>query len=240
MAVNPNSDFGQFVLAKEFFDYSAYDMIQPGTINPVSMVTQNDSNKMEIPDYLVAFSTQPQSFCVGCVDMVNSTKMAASIPSRKLSGFYEVFLNSMAKIIGKYSGKVIKNIGDCLLYYFPNQDSKKGFQNCLNCGIAMIAAQSIICEKLKSKELPCLSYRISADFGNVMVMNTTDSPSLDMIGPPVNMCTKINHCAKNNEFVVGGDFYQTAKNLKRYQFIPVESCNIGFKVSYPVYRVMTL
>jgi len=29
------------------------------------------------------------------------------------------FLNSVSEIIKNYNGRVIKNIGDCLLFYFP-------------------------------------------------------------------------------------------------------------------------
>jgi hypothetical protein len=70
-------------------------------------------------------------------------------------------------------------------------------------------------------------------------MNTTDSVAIDMIGPPVNMCTKINHCAKQNEFVIGGDLYEMVKKFNGYKFQQVPSCNVGFRHSYPVYSVRT-
>jgi class 3 adenylate cyclase len=235
MVFGTSSDFNQFLNANEFFKYTAPKILQ---IKPeLTEEKSQESSKRKISDYLVAFSTQSQSFCVGCVDMVNSTKMSAIIPARKLSVYYDVFLNSMSMIIGRFGGKVIKNVGDCLLYYFPDVDKDKGFTNCLDSGLAMIQAQSIICQQLKTRGLPCLSYRVSADFGNVIVMNTSDSTSIDMIGPPVNMCTKINHCAKSNEFVVGGDFYEIAKRNERYSFKAVTGCNVGFKLSYPVYKV---
>ena len=233
----PSVDFGQFPNSAEFFEYTTPRVIQA---EPETIVTVESQQKAKagIADYLVAFSTQSESFCVGCVDMVNSTKMSAIIPAAKLSGYYEVFLNSMSKIIGSHGGKVIKNVGDCLMYYFPGNDKDKGFVNCLDSGLAMIEAQGAICHQLETKGLPCLSYRVSADFGNVIIMNTTDSSSVDMIGPPVNMCTKINHCAKSNEFVVGSDFFEVAKKFEDYKFKPTNSCNIGFKLSYPVYKVL--
>jgi hypothetical protein len=68
-------------------------------------------------------------------------------------------------------------------------------------------------------------------------MNTTDSTSVDLIGPPVNMCAKINHCAKQNEFVIGSDLYETVRKFAGYKFQQVPSCNVGFRHSYPVYNV---
>lgn len=237
MEFRTNVDFNQFLNANEFFEYHTPKVMQ---VNPEKTIpTQKKENTMEISDYLVAFSTQSKSYCVGCVDMVNSTKMSAVLPARSLSIYYEVFLNSMSKIIGKFNGKVIKNVGDCLLYYFPEKDKDIGFRNCLDCGLAMIQAQSVICSQLKTKELPALKYRVSADFGNVIVMNTSDSTSIDMIGPSVNMCTKINRCAKSNEFVVGGDLYEVAKKFEQYNFKPATGYNVGFKQSYPVYKVST-
>lgn len=83
----------------------------------------------------------------------------------------------MSKIIGKFGGKAIKNIGDSLLYYFPNSvnGSKDGLRNCIYCGLTMANAQKTISEELTSKKLPTLNYRISSDFGTVILMNTSTS-----------------------------------------------------------------
>ncbi len=205
-----------------------------------SLTEEHKPQTMSVSDYLVAFTTQSQSYCVGCVDMVNSTKISAVLSNGKLTEYYETFLNSMSKIVGKYDGKVIKNIGDCLLYYFPL--SKNGYDldsvaKCLDCGITMIEAQQRISQKLVSNGLPGLSYRVSADYGNVVIMNANNSSVIDMIGSPVNMCSKINHCAEKNEFVIGGDFYEVVKKIHKFDFKQANGCNIGFKSEYPVYKV---
>jgi class 3 adenylate cyclase len=190
-------------------------------------------------DYLVALSTQSQNYCIGYVDIVNSTRISACLSTVNLSNYYEIFLNSMSKIIGKYGGNVIKNIGDCLLYYFPESlnASERGLKNCLNCGIALSEAQSFIRQQTNSKKLPPLFYRISSDFGTVICMHSNMSSEIDMIGAPINMCAKINGCAANNEFVIGNDLHQIARKLKGYRFEEVEGFDLGFKYPYPVYRV---
>lgn len=235
MRENPSSD--RFLGLKELFEGSYHELVYRDSTLPLPV--ESKEGKPNKTDYLVAFSTKSQNYCVGCVDIVNSTKISASMPSQHLSGYYETFLNSMSKIIGMFGGKVIKNVGDCLLYYFPDSvDSKnEGYLNCLNCGLAMAEAHHIICQQLTLRKLPCISYRISADCGRVLIMNTTESASIDLIGPPVNMCTKINHCANHNEFVIGGDLYEMVKKIAGYIFTPVQSCNVGFKQSYPVYKV---
>lgn len=191
-------------------------------------------------EYLVSFLTQPSSYCVGIVDMVNSTKISAQIGSLKASRYYQVFLNSMSKIISKFDGFVIKNIGDCLVYYFPKSDhfdNKDAFDRCIKCGLEMTRSQKYLSKKLVSEGLPGIDFRVSADYGSVLIMKSNTSNALDMIGPPLNMCSKINRLADKNQFVVGGDLFQMIKNLNGYRFKEVKDFSLGFKLSYPVYSV---
>ena len=231
-------EFENFINSEGFFDYSSPAMSPENT----SMLTMEPEKIKSIPstsDYLVAFSTQSQSYCVGYVDIVNSTQISAALTADKLSQYYEIFLNSMSKIIGKFDGKVIKNIGDCLLYYFPSSvdSSIDGLTNCLDCGLAMLSARKLISEEMTLKKLPKINYRVSADYGTVILMNTNNSQSVDLIGPPVNMCAKINHFAGYNEFVVGNDLQHLTKKFEEYEYEEIKSCNIGFQQSYPVYKV---
>ena len=194
----------------------------------------------ETPHYVVNFLETSQSYCVGLVDIVNSTKISASLTQHKLSKYYEVFLNSMAQIVEKFGGFVIKNIGDSLLFYFP--DSSKSsksydFKNCLECGLAMIEEHEIINKILKKEKLPSLNYRISADYGEVSIMKTNGSSNIDVFGTPVNMCTKINHAAPKNSIVIGGDLYRTAKKLDSFSYRMINSYSLGMKFMYPVYYV---
>jgi class 3 adenylate cyclase len=145
----------------------------------------------------------------------------------------------MSKILSRYNGVVIKNIGDCLLYYFPYGAKIEGdyYENCINASNALLESHDIICDHLHDNELPCLDYRISLDYGNVIMMDANLSSVCDMIGPPINMCSKINRSAKENEMVVGGDLYEVVKKKKQFKFKNVKGHNIGFKQTYPVYRV---
>ncbi len=190
-------------------------------------------------EYLVSFLTQPSSYCVGIVDMVNSTKISAHIGPLRASRYYQVFLNSMSKIISEFGGSVIKNVGDCLVYYFPESgrfDNKYDFTRCIECGLEMIQSQKHISKQLVSEGLPDIDFRVSADYGSVLIMKSNVSESLDMIGSPLNMCSKINRLAEKNQFVVGGDLFQMVKRLG-YHFKEVKDFSLGFKLSYPVYSV---
>ena len=201
----------------------------------------NNSNETMNPsDYLVSFSGQNKSYCVGIVDMIDSTKIASIIGNEKIPRYYQIFLNSMAKILTRFGGFVIKNVGDCLIYYFPESSKSNreyGFMSCLECSLAMIEYHETICKRLAKEGLPPVNYRISADYGSVTLMKSNTSESLDMIGTPVNMCSKINYAATKNGSVIGGDLYSMVKKFDDYKFNEVKGFSIGLKHSYPIYEI---
>jgi len=220
-------------LSKDTFQYPDCDTIEK---NNTLIFDPNRSS-----EYLVSFLTQPSMYCVGIVDMVNSTKISAQIGPLKASRYYQVFLNSMSKIISEFNGSVIKNVGDCLVYYFPCSDrfnEKYDFTRCIECGLAMIYSQKYISQKLLREGLPSVDFRVSSDYGSVLIMKSNISKSIDMIGPPLNMCSKINHLAEKNQFVIGGDLFQIVKKFGDYHFKEINNFSLGFKHTYPVYSVM--
>lgn len=237
-----------YLNSENFFDYSETNS-QASLLEPVTekiplpdkpLVEISDEYGMSTPDYLVAFSGKSKNYCVGMVDMVDSTKISARLGVNKASRYYQVFLNSMSRILSRFGGFVIKNIGDSLIYYFPessNPATKYGFMSCIECSIAMIEAQGIICEQLKKEKLPCLDYRVSADYGSVIIMSSSTSDSVDLLGPPVNMCAKINRSAEKNGIAIGGDLYEMVKEFPDKKFKELKGYSVGFKYAYPVYSV---
>jgi len=206
----------------------------------IQSIVSKDSTTPSISDYLVAFSGVSKSYCVGMVDMENSTKIAATLGNAKIAKYYQIFLNSMSKIASRFGGFVVKNIGDCLLFYFPESSKpnrKFGFLSCIECCLAMTEYHTTICQELSQEKLPGVNYRVSADYGSVIVMQANNSTPSDMIGPPVNMCSKINHAALTNGIVIGGDLFSMVKKFTDYRFKQVKGFSIGMKYSYPVYRI---
>jgi class 3 adenylate cyclase len=241
MKLGVSADLGTYLNSEEFFDYSASNQRSQSSESYVleSGYDPTASPKQTTSDYLVEFSTNTLSYCVGIVDMVNSTKISAQIGPTRVSRYYQIFLNSMSRILSRFGGFVIKNIGDCLVYYFPESsrpNSKYGFISCIEASLAMIESHDIICEKLHKEGLPDIDYRVSADYGPVVMMTSNSSDATDMIGPPVNMCSKINRCAKSNGIALGGDLIEVVKKYD-YIFKPITGFSLGFKLDYPVYTV---
>jgi two-component system response regulator ChvI len=153
-----------------------------------------------------------QNCCVCFVDIVDSTNVTSSINNpEKVRKYYEIFLNTMAAIARNFGAKVIKNVGDCLIFCYPrtsDPSSKSAFNDVLECCITMIEARNTINQKLHEEELPFLSYRISADYGRVEVARSATSKSDDLFGPIMNMCSKINSKALPNGIAIGDGLYK--------------------------------
>src|ERR687897_2171041 len=136
-----------------------------------------------------------QNCCVCFVDMVNSTGVTADINEpEKIRKYYGIFLNTIAAIARNYRAKIIKNAGDCLIFYFPetiDSTNESAFRDVLECCITMISARSTTNTKLYQEKLPSVSYRISANYGRVEVARSSTSQSDDLFGSTMNMCAKI-------------------------------------------------
>jgi two-component system response regulator ChvI len=163
-----------------------------------------------------------QNCCVCYVDMVNSTEITADIiDSEKLRKYYGIFLNTIAAIARNYRAKIIKNAGDCLIFYFPetiDSTNESAFRDVLECCITMISARCTINTKLYEEKLPSVSYRISANYGRVEVARSSTSQSDDLFGSTMNMCAKINSKALPNGIVIGGDLYQIVKSFSSFDY----------------------
>jgi two-component system, OmpR family, response regulator ChvI len=184
-------------------------------------------------------------FCICFADMVNSTEVTAKIADgNKIKRYYEIFLNAMATLAKNFGAKVIKNVGDALIFYFPetsNIGDETAFKEVLECCSAIIAAHEFINIRLVAETLPPVSYRISADYGRVEVATSVTSGAEDLFGPTVSMCAKINLQAEPNGMVVGGDLFEIMKrfSFKEYHFKEVGKKQFfRNKYSYPVYSVV--
>jgi class 3 adenylate cyclase len=190
-------------------------------------------------DILLQFSDYSEKYCVCMIDIINSTKITATLSESETSEFYRIFLNSMALIVRNFGGIVVKNIGDALLFYFPIIHSEKELtiEKCLNCCLALGESHKDIETKLKKENLPLFDYRTSATFGNVRIARTSTSSVNDIFGATVNRCAKINRTAPANGLIIGEEFYENAKDLDSYTFKKIASDIVSPEHGYTGYIV---
>ena len=192
----------------------------------------------------IAFSGKVQKCCVCFIDMVGSTKISSDLTAAQLSRYYEIFLNTIARIAGNFGAKIIKNAGDALILYFDSTEmqgdpgkSTRNFKNVLDCCLTMGMVSGALNAKMLSEKLPPVQYRISADYGEVSVAKSSSSQSEDLFGPAMNICAKINSKARPNGLVIGQTLFEQVKELDEYTFVPSAEKLVGLKGEYEVYHV---
>jgi len=67
----------------------------------------------------ILFSGDSIKSCAGFIDL-DLTKNITTMEGFNIRKYYSTFINSVSDLVKSNSEKVIKNIGDCLLCYFPN------------------------------------------------------------------------------------------------------------------------
>lgn len=177
--------------------------------------------------------------------------------SEKTREYYSIFLNTIASIAKGFDAKIIKNVGDGLVCYFPKTSDRKNdsaFQDIIGFGVTAMAARHNINRIMHEKKLPyAINYRISVDYGRVEVAETVASGGEeDLFGSPMNLCAKINSIAPINGMAIGYNLYQILKGLfsdslsfsysKYYDFQQIGKYtwkeDNQQHISYPVYSII--
>jgi len=218
----------------------AFDsMVQKLEESLIEIKEKEDVIKQLKGDMLLKFSQRVQNDCVGVIDMTDSTTISSKLSDDDVSKMYEIFLNFMAKIIRKHNGEVVKNIGDALMFRFPNIDSvdSKAMKNILECGLSMIESHDELKNKLNAENIDGLDYKISLTYGSVKVAESTTSNISDIFGPTVNRCFKINSFCPKNSMVIGSNLYGILKDFEEYEFTQFCSIEMKEKYDYSIFQV---
>jgi class 3 adenylate cyclase len=207
------------------------------------MMLRHDTGDLEQSDSMnnmITFEKTSQNYCIGVVDVVNSTQNIARLSQEDACAFYSVFLNTVGYVIQNNGGQVVKNTGDGVLFYFPKSSTTiDGCDLILDCGMKILQATNMINAIFKKRKMSPIHYRVSMDYGPIMIAKYSTSSCIDIFGPTVNVCSKINHLAKSDQLVIGSDLYQIVKKSNDYQFNEVSEFQSALKQDYPVYSVIS-
>ncbi len=97
-----------------------------------------------------------------------STNIATMNNLESIRRYYSTFINSISKIVKSYGGKVLKNIGDSILFYFPKTsdiNNTNSFQEAIECDFKILDERYKINDELVKKHLPPFNFRMSLDYG---------------------------------------------------------------------------
>ena len=195
----------------------------------------------------IRFSGNSIKSCVGFIDLVDSTKNTITMDNLEhIRKYYSKFINSTSEVVKSYSGKVIKNIGDCLLFYFPKTTDFKDmevFRETIDCGFKILDERHIVNQELSKQHLPLFNYRITIDYGVLDLALVGDYSQIDLFGSTINLCSKINSSSLSvpNEIIIGDNFYRILKSfsniVNKYDFINNGEFKVSENIQYPTYNI---
>jgi class 3 adenylate cyclase len=218
---------------------SAFDSMAQKLEESLIEIKEKEDVIKQQEDILLKFSQHEQNDCVGVIDVTDSTRISSRLSDDDVSKMYEIFLNFMAKIVRKHNGIVVKNIGDALMFRFPNVDPNNSevMKNILECCLNMIESRDELKKELNAENIGELDYKISATYGPVKVAESTTSKISDIFGPTVNKCFKINSLCPKNSIVIGINLYEILRNFDEYEFTQFCSIEIKKKYGYSIFEV---
>jgi len=179
-------------------------------------------------EYLRRRAFRQISMAVLYVDLVDSTKMSLKLPADKLSILISSFSQEMAFVINAYNGYVLKFIGDAVIGYFV-EDEMSQFriaENAVSCAESMIkiveqGINPIVVEKIGLSEI---GIKIGIDFGKNVVVRYGDDEKrshVDLLGPTMNVASKIQNLAKPNQILVGQNIYKILHPMLQKFFLNI-------------------
>ena len=165
-------------------------------------------------DILLRFSDRTEDACVCFVDIKGSTRVCMHLSDDAAASLYATFINSMASVVGRHGGTVVKNVGDALLFYFPADKPA----DVLDCCMEMCEYRDRLCGLLGEAGLPPIDYRVSSTLGPVSIASVSTSEINDIFGSTVNACSKINSFARPNGLVIGEELYRRVSGEGGFSF----------------------
>jgi class 3 adenylate cyclase len=195
----------------------------------------------------IRFSGVTIKSCVGFIDLVDSTTNIATMDNlESIRKYYSIFINSISKIVKSYGGKVLKNIGDCILFYFPKTsdiNDTNSFQKTIECDFRILEERYKINDKLTRKHLPPFNFRMSLDYGELDLALVGYYSQTDLFGSTLNLCSKIDSSSFSiqNEIIIGDMLYKVLKSsniVDNYYFINNGEYKITETNGYLTYNVI--
>ena len=181
------------------------------------------------------------------VDLVGSTEITLSLPEEKVAIIIRSFAQEMSNVIRRHDGYVLKFVGDAVIGYFVAEALPLlASENAISCAKAMLAViERGINPILNQYDYPELKIKIGMDFGkNIIVRYGSDKEKshVDILGPSMNIASKIQHIAYSNQILIGEDVYKRLHPNMQKQFNQVVWTQTHWKYHdretgklYPVY-----
>jgi class 3 adenylate cyclase len=159
-------------------------------------------------DYLAELAGTDHEFAIISIDLVGSTKLAASLGQRAYLALIDVLAAELAEIAPLFHGHVLKFTGDGALIFIPGPTRNQQNDLAIDCALTMRAlVYRALNPELVATGQDEIEIRIGIDAGAAAV-HVLGSPvskrGADIIGEVVNLACKIEGVGDAGDISIGG------------------------------------
>lgn len=193
----------------------------------------------------VRAETQEKFLTVFFSDLEGFTKLAEELHPEDLTQVLNTYLTEMSEIAMRFGGTIDKFIGDAIMVFFGDPNSRGKQQDCMACVCMAIAMRNKLIdlrEQLENSGLDSpLEMRIGINSGMCKVGNFGTDNRLDytLLGREVNLASRMESAAGPGEILISQDTYDLVKDAIACEHKGKVSVK-GFAQPVTVYSVLDL
>lgn len=193
----------------------------------------------------VRAETQEKTLTIFFSDMEGFTKLAEELDPEQLTDLLNTYLTEMSEIAFRFGGTIDKVIGDSIMVFFGDPESrgiKSDAITCVSMAIAMKRAMQELQVRWRADGIenpPALRMGINSGVCKVGNFGTENRLDYTLLGRAVNLASRPESSAESNEILISKDTYQLIKDavhcIDKGQ-IPIK----GFAEAVDVYSAVDL
>ena len=193
----------------------------------------------------VRAETQEKTLTIFFSDMEGFTKLAEELDAEQLTDLLNTYLTEMSEIAFRFGGTIDKVIGDSIMVFFGDPESrgiKADAVTCLSMAIAMKRAMKDLQVRWRADGIenpPALRMGINSGVCKVGNFGTENRLDYTLLGRAVNLASRLESSAESNEILISKDTYDLVKDtvhcVDKGQ-IPIK----GFATAVEVYSAIDL
>jgi adenylate cyclase len=167
----------------------------------------------------VRLETQRKKLTVFFSDIKGFTELSEELEAEALTDLLNTYLNEMSKICLKYGGTIDKFIGDCVMVFFGDPNSKgakKDAVAAVSMAIAMRKHMKVLRQQWRAQGITKpLEIRMGLNTGYCTVGNFGADTRMDytIIGRDVNLASRLENAAESGEILISHETYSLIKDV---------------------------
>ena len=166
----------------------------------------------------VKAGTQEKTLTVFFSDMEGFTKLAEDLDPEQLTALLNTYLTEMSEIAFRFGGTIDKVIGDSIMVFFGDPESRGVRSDAVSC-VSMALAMKRAMEELQARwaiegiaNPPALRMGINSGVCKVGNFGTENRLDYTLLGRAVNLASRLESSAQSNEILVSKDTYDLIKD----------------------------